>query len=72
MDVFFKGEDLLQISVLWKEVYHVMVGETDCQDVKVEESQITCLPPAREPDDLGSDNVRVRVSVIDHFYIFCS
>ena len=57
----FQGENLALLDALWPDSYQVMVGDELCVDIKVENTEITCLPPKSEPFDSTADNARVRV-----------
>ncbi len=57
----FQGENLALLDALWPDASQVMVGDELCREVKVENTEITCLPPESEPFDSTADNSRVRV-----------
>ncbi len=49
------------LDALWPNAYNVMVSDGLCKDIKVDNTEITCLPPP-DPYDSRADNPRVRVS----------
>ncbi len=49
------------LDALWPNAYNVMVGDGLCKDIRVDNTEITCLPPS-DPFDPEADNPRVRVS----------
>ncbi len=59
-----QGNNLVIINALWPQEYQVMIGDGICHEIKLENTEITCLPPETEPVDKMADNARVRVSII--------
>ncbi len=52
---------MLWVNLIWPDAYQITVGDKRCQDVKITENEISCLPPKSEPFDAFSDNARVIV-----------
>ena len=50
------------VHVLWPDSYQINIGDEACHEIKVENTEITCLPPKDEPYDGRADNPRVKVS----------
>ena len=53
---------MVLVDALWPDAYQVKIGNENCHDMEIRETEITCLPPKSEPFDPVSDNVRVMVS----------